>query len=299
MIRKVLIPFVSLCFAAGIARGAECISVEGPRIRMADAAKGMPELQSADPEIDLGYAPQPGIRRVMRPWELNHLAREHKIVIPQSAEICFERKVRNLSPEEIEAAIRKDLPADTRLEILDWSRFPVPLGDLAFPLGALAGAKPGPVMWKGWIAVEGQRRFPVWALVRIGVPGTRVVALAEIGARTLVLPEHLREEPCEVLPLPGGSVRMDDISGRITKRRIPLGAPLSQSDVDAAPEVRRGDPIVVRARAGAAVVSFEGIAEGSGRTGQSVSVQNRATKKRIRARIAGPGLADVATGSQQ
>lgn len=299
MTGKVFIPCVILCLATGVARSADCIPVEGTRIRMGDAAKGIPELAGLDPAIDLGYAPQPGVRRLMRQWDWNQMAQVHGIAIPRNAELCFERKVRSLSSQDIEAAIRKVVPTETRLEILDWSRFPVPFGDLVYPIGALSGAKPGPVTWKGWIAVEGQRRFPVWATVRIGVPGTRVVAATEIGARTLVLAEQLREEPWEVLPLPGSSVRIDGLAGQITRRRIPAGTPLSLSDVEAAPEVRRGDAIVVRARAGGATVSFAGIAETSGRAGQSVFVQNKATKKRIRARIAGPGLALVATGSPE
>jgi flagella basal body P-ring formation protein FlgA len=58
---------------------------------------------------------------------------------------------------------------------------------------------------------------------------------------------------------------------------------------DTPSDVMRGETVRVEVRYGAAMLAFDGQAQGSGNAGQTVAVVNPRTRKRFQARIDGPG----------
>jgi hypothetical protein len=84
------IPFL---LAAGVYG---CQMVDGDHIRAGDVAAVAPAFAALDPAVEIGLAPLPGIKRVLRSGDLLQLARDHGIEFtpypaPLPAEICFER----------------------------------------------------------------------------------------------------------------------------------------------------------------------------------------------------------------
>jgi hypothetical protein len=84
-------------------------------------------------------------------------------------EVCFVRKTALLTAGQIrpviEQALRAGRPAGSstpRVEILDFSRYPVPEGTLEFPRGALAASG----LWHGRVVTEEGRSAPVWVRIK-------------------------------------------------------------------------------------------------------------------------------------
>ena len=82
-----------------------------------------------------------------------------------------------LSGERVAEALRTAMP-EARIEVVEFSRQPIPSGELRFPLSGLPAeqATVSPLLWQGVVSVPGQDDFPVWAKVRIQVSGTRWIA---------------------------------------------------------------------------------------------------------------------------
>jgi hypothetical protein len=89
------IPFL-LAASLGCGQRTACQTVDGDHIRAGDVAAMAPAFAALDPTVEIGLAPLPGIRRVLRSGDLLQLARDHGIALdpsqaPLPAEICFER----------------------------------------------------------------------------------------------------------------------------------------------------------------------------------------------------------------
>ena len=139
-------------------RALACTVVEGDRIRGADMA-----LTGLDTAADLGPAPLAGARRVFRAPELARLAIRHGFAAPAGLEVCFERAAQRLTLEKLEPVLLAALGMD-RVEIVDFSRYPVPQGTLEFPRAALASSG----FWRGRVVYGENRSASVWAKIRVG-----------------------------------------------------------------------------------------------------------------------------------
>jgi hypothetical protein len=122
------------------------------------------------PETSFGYAPAPGAKRLLGAAQLRRMAAPHELDVAPGAEICVVRSLEPLSRERLEAAMRTSLPdAGARFEIVEFSAFGVPKGELRFPLTGLRrpplNAPSRPVLWKGYVEYAPGRRYPVWARV--------------------------------------------------------------------------------------------------------------------------------------
>src|SRR5258708_22167187 len=70
-----------------------CQTVESDRLSGRDLAAANPVFAAIDAQVDLGPAPLPGLRRVLRSAELMRLAARNGITLTGPAgEACFERK---------------------------------------------------------------------------------------------------------------------------------------------------------------------------------------------------------------
>lgn len=268
---------------------AQCVPVSGARILAGDMARAVPVFAGMAPELALGYAPAPGARRTYGPAELARLARGYGLAVEPGVEVCFISPVETLTREWVAAALRVAMPA-ARIELMEFSRQPVPAGELRFPVSGLqmVQATGSPLLWRGVVSAPGRDDFPVWAKVRIQVSGKRVVATEALAAGRPIERAQLREEPYQGPP---GLPDLSQVAGWVPRRPIPADTAIERQWLDAPADVLRGEPVRVEIRSGRARVILEAEAQSSGRRGQVIGVRNPANGKILRARVADRGQA--------
>ncbi len=89
----------------------------------------------------------------------------------------------------------------------------------------------------------------------------------------------------------------DVVIGLAAKRPLRAGAAVAARDVAAAQVIKAGETITVVFQADGVSLSLEGKALAAGGVGETISVQNPASKKTILAVVAGPGQAMVGPGA--
>jgi len=276
-----------IALAALAQASAQCLPVSGERILTGDVARAVPAFAGVAPELAMGSAPAPGARRIYGAAELARLARRYGLALEPGVEVCFVRPVETLTTERVAAALRAAMPA-ARIEVLEFSRQPIPPGALRFPLSGLP-ASPGigaSVLWHGVVSATGQEDFPVWAKVRVQVSGKRVVATEALAPGKPIGSTQLREEAYE------GSPGLPDLSqtvGWVPRRPIPAGTVIERRWLDAPADVERGEHVRVEIRSGRATVFLVGEAQSSGRRGEVIRVSNPANGKMLHATVADRG----------
>ena len=145
-----------------------------------------------------------------------------------------------------------------------------------------------PIVWRGDVIYAGDRRFAIWARVKITAPVTRLIAVENLRPGVPVKPGQVREEVTEVFPLSSGSrPSLSQIEGLMPLRTIASGAEIRSDDVGQPYEVNRGDLVHVEVRAGAARLALTGRAESAGRVGDLVPVRNLDSSRVFHARVEG------------
>jgi flagella basal body P-ring formation protein FlgA len=285
-------PGILLLLSATVAPGAgvPCIAVPGDRILGGDMARAVPVFASIPPELVLGYVPAPGARRTYAAAELARLARRYGLATEPGQEACFIRSLETLTRARVAVALEAAMPA-AHLEVLDFSRQPVPPGELRFePSTAGAGSEQ---VWHGAVRRPGQADFPVWAKVRIRVTGTRAVASETLPAGLPIARAQLRAEAYEGPPgLPDPS----KVVGRAPRRTIPAGTAIESQWLEDPADVQSGERVEVEVRSGQARLLLEGQAQSSGRRGQVIAVRNPANGKVFHATIQDRGRVTLAAG---
>src|SRR5207245_1108141 len=97
-----------------------------------------------------------------------------------------ERPMRALQPQELLSAMYKTLDTrEAKIEIVEFSHFPAPEGALEFAWKDLAppASARTPTRWRGYVRHDGNRRFAVWAMVRVTAQCRRVVAAKALRVR--------------------------------------------------------------------------------------------------------------------
>jgi hypothetical protein len=96
-----------VCLAAMLSASSlmACATVEGDRIYARDLAAEYPMFAALDPALEIGYAPRPGVTRVIGAGDLTQLALRHHIPLDQSEgkavplrSACFARPLSDTSP---------------------------------------------------------------------------------------------------------------------------------------------------------------------------------------------------------
>lgn len=270
---------------------AGCLSVDAShdRITAGDLAAAEPGFAALAPDTALAYAPVPGVRRMLGAAELKRLAGRNGITIEPAGGLCVERSMRQLGRDELLAAIRRSLgDASATIELLDWNRYPAPDGEIEFPRTALRapGRAGDATIWKGWVVYAAKRRFAIWARVRLTVNCAQVVATEELRAGVPIQAGQLRTEARAVFPERNPApLSIKDAAGRIPRRSIPAGSPVSPGLLRQPADVARGDAVKVEVRNGNARLELEGRAEASGNKGQTITVRNPHSGKSFRARV--------------
>ena len=274
------------CTAAAFCR-AQCVPLTDARILARDMASAVPAFSGLPPDLVLGYAPGAG-RRTYSAMELARLAKRYGVALEPGAEACFARALEVLTRERVTAALEASMPR-THIELVDFSRQPVPAGELHFPLSGLppdlAGAE---LLWRG--SISGQSGFPVWAKVRIQVSGMRVTAIESLPPGRPIARVQLREE---AYTGPPGFPDASQVVGLAPRRPIPAGAVIERQWLETPAEVLRGDTVRLEIRSGLARVVLAGQAQSSARRGEVIGVRNPANGRILRAMVESRGLAVV------
>jgi len=278
-----MIPLAPLAVAACLA-----VSPGSDRILLRDLAGAFPGLESAAPGLAVALAPAPGVERVFRLPELRRLAARFHLPAAPVSEVCVARPVSPPDPALFLAAMQKELP-QAAIEIEDYSRQPVPAGDLAFPASSLRHA-PRETLWIGCIRYAGNRRFTVWARVKLAISVERVVAAADLAPNRPIDAAQLRLETREESLAAGAFPKfIGEVAGKWPRVAIQAGSSIRSVELQVPPDVVRGETVHVEVRDGGARVSLDARAEASGSRGDTIAISNPTSHRRFRARVEGPG----------
>jgi flagellar basal body P-ring formation protein FlgA len=284
-----------------------CRFINSDKIPGADLSRALPEFSALPPNAVVGYAPQPGSRRVLQYPELRRIGAPYGITPAPDAHVCFEWRLRRISDDDVRSAIRETLKTpEARVEIIAMNPGLAPEGSLIYPLAGLPSAiaiDPAvPVTWRGYVLYGETRKFQVWARVKVSAAGTRVVATQLIAPAATIRKDQVKIENYDEFPLGNDIARsLDEVVGRMPRRAIRPGMPVFRGDLSQPFAVQRGESVAVTAIAGAAQLMLDATAEASGRTGDVIPFRNPRTGRTFRAKVDGKGKAIVlaaAAGSQ-
>ena len=278
---------------------ASCIAVGGESITAADAARAVPAFGALAPAEKLAFAPFPGVRRVATAREIERWAADRGIAASPVGAVCFERRTEPLTAARILAALRGVFgdPA-VRIEIIEFSHYAVPPGELEFPRAGLVAARSSSadtvLFWRGRLRYDGSRTMPVWARVKLKAAAERLIAAVDLAPGKPVRAEQVRAEKGDVCPVGEAPLQAPaQASGRVPKRTIRAGTPILAGDLAILRDVEAGGTVQVEVVSGAARLAFPGTAESAGSAGDAVLVRNPESGRSFRARVQGPGKVKV------
>jgi flagella basal body P-ring formation protein FlgA len=280
---------------AGLAPAA-CIGVPSSNILARDLATTVPLLRALDPGTIISFAPFPGTVRVLSSHDVVLTARRYGLAFPAgetAPTVCVERIVRALSPEEVRAALLLALDAaDVRLEVLAFSKQPLPPGRLEFPRAGLnrpPGNDPAAaVFWRGQLIYDDKRSLVVWAKVRISVDHEILIATQTIPKGAVIRTDQVATARIRQFPSiePAGGPPLV-AAGKVARRTLPAGQPIVAGELDDLEDVLRGDTVHVQAIDGGASIRFDATAQSSGKKGEIIVIHNPSSGRNFRALIEG------------
>jgi flagella basal body P-ring formation protein FlgA len=291
---------------APVAYCASCTAVTGDRIFAGDIAPQVPAFARLDPKIVVGLSPFPGTRRIVTAHELDAIARRNGAQSEgPPADVCFERALTPLTAEQIRAAIMSSMSnigiEDATIEVIDFPRQAIPSGQLEFPrsgLTPLPASRPdGPAFWRGAIRYSPQHTLAIWASVRLSIRQRVITAARGIPSGAVVSVDDLAEVERDIFPFTPRLEAKGDALGRVARKTIPAGALISPALLEVPPDIARGETVHVVATNGAARISFDAVAQSSGRKGDRIVLLNPQSHKSFRAVVDGPSRAQIGTGT--
>jgi flagella basal body P-ring formation protein FlgA len=276
-----------------------CQKLPSDMIHARDVAAVVPAFARIPGDFPLGYVLSSGEPRILRGADLQRIAKNQRLELEDLPDVCFVRETFIPRPAQLREAMLAELKIDgAKLEILASSQHPAPSGELVFPRAGLQlqqglGAQ-REILWNGYVRGGGAQEFPVWARVRITVTMDRVVAAANISMGKPIQANQVRLETCENCPLDETVARnLDEVVGYLSKSSLRAGSPLRTAQIERAPEVARGDLVVVQVFAGGAHLQLEARAETAGLTGSTILLRNLSSGRDFRAQVTGKGQAGI------
>jgi flagella basal body P-ring formation protein FlgA len=285
-----MIPLAAFALAGCLA-----VSAGSDRVLAGDLAAGFSEWAAVPPETPLALAPAPGVQRVFRVPELRRLAGLWGLSPLPDREVCVTRPVAVFTAGVLLAAMQKELPA-AHIELFDFSRQPAPEGALAFPPSGLRQSPAGGY-WSGYVTYAGNRRFTLWARVKVTVAAARVVAAQDLKPGVALDAALLRLETRQEVPTAGFAVAVEELAGKVPRRPIAAGTAVRVEWLEPAKVVLRGETVLAEAIRGGAHLELECVAEASGAIGEIIPVLNPVSKQRFQARIESQGRVVATKGS--
>jgi flagella basal body P-ring formation protein FlgA len=277
----------TLTFAACMA-----LAPGSSQILARDLSPAWPAMLRLEPDTPLVPAPMPGVVRVFRSLELHQLAVHWHLDQAPATQLCVVRPVKTLDAAAMLDAMRRSWPKAT-IEILDFSRQPAPAGPLEFPRSGLR-READAARWNGWVTYAENRRFQVWARVRVTESVERVVATADLPPGRSVAASQVSAVTRQEFPAEQPFAQsLAEVVGRWPRRPIPAGSAVRTDQLAEPKVVLMGDAVEVEVRNGGAFLKLDGQAESAGAVGELVTVRNPSSRQLIRARVVGPGKAIV------
>lgn len=274
----------SLALAACVAIGAN-----SDQVLAGDLATAVPAFANLPSDTALGWAPAPGAPRLLHRAELRRLASRLGIEVEHASDLCVERPVAPLDRGRLLAAMRSRLP-NAEMDLVDFSRQPAPQGEYEFPLSGLR-RHASAAYWNGWVRYAGNRRFAIWARVRITTPV--VLAVEDLTAGRPIRANQVVLETRSDGTAVEGVANLNGVIGKLPQRTIRAGTAIPANALAAPPAVRRGDAVTVTVECGGAHLKLETQAETTARVGERIALRNPVSHRRFWARVAGPGRASV------
>lgn len=285
-----MIPLAAFALAGCLAVG-----TGSDRILAGDFADRFPEWAAVPPGTPLALAPAPGVQRIFRQPELRRLAARWSVSAVPDREVCVTRPVAVFTADRLLAAMQKELP-EAHIELLDFSRQPTPGGELVFPASGLRQSPAGGY-WSGYVKYAGNRRFMLWARVKVRVAAARVIAAQDVKPGLPLDAALLRVETRAEVPAAGFVGTVEEAIGKVSRRAVAAGGALRTEWLEPARAVLRGETVQVEVVQGGARLKLEGVAEASGAIGDTIPIQNPVSKQRFPARIEAKGKVVVTKGS--
>ena len=132
---------------------------------------------------------------------------------------------------------------------------------------------------------------PMLATARVRIYDRVCVATRRLDRHESLAADGLRIERREVTALADGYYGdIAGITGKRTKRIIPVGSIIQASDIQAVPLVARGSGVVVSVVIGAVTVVSKAKALEDGELGQVIAVEHLLTRRHLTGTVAGRGL---------
>jgi len=280
-------------FLTAVTLRANCVAVEGDRILARDVASRVPEFTKVSGEETIGFAPLPTVRRMMSAGELVRVGRKFGIEIAAPADICFEFPTEVLTSEKVLEQIRVSLAMDdAQVELIEFSRYPVPAGVLSFPRSGL-NVHPlltdqSIVFWRGKVTYGGTKSYAVWARLRMSTTRERLVASETIRSGATITAQQIRMERVKQFPLQEHpTLTAADVIGQVARRTIPAGQVMTAGTVAPPKEVTRGSEVAVVVKSEGTQLSLPAQAESSGAIGETVSLKNPVNGRTFRGVVNG------------
>jgi flagella basal body P-ring formation protein FlgA len=265
----------------------------GPQILGADLARAIPAFREVPPDLSIFPSPLPGAVRAISASEVQAIAARFGVRDVTSSEICFRIATEPLTRARVVESMKDALKIpDLHIEIVDMSNETAPVGRIEFDRGNLrVPATPTrdlPVMWRGDVIYAGDRRFSIWAKVKLTAPITRLVAAENLRAGVPVKTDQIREQVTDAFPVTAGrEITLSSIDGLVPVKAIAAGTEIGAADLTRQIAVNRGDLVHVEVRKGAARVALTGRAESNGQMGDLVPVRNMESSRVFQARVDG------------
>ena len=270
----------------------KCLPVQGEAISAGDLAAANSGFASLDPQLAISPSPMPGARRVFSGAEFARLARQHHLTLSPGHDECFEWSMRVPAQPGMVAAMASALRLDGgAIKIVEQSQFPAPPGELVFPrenLVAVPGSEGTLWMWRGFVRYGADRKFLIWARLRIEAPAERVIAIVALQPGEPIVASQLRTVTTTD-GFAGGiyASTIDDVAGRVPTTRIQAAAPVRLADLKTSPEIAAGALVQVEVRNGPLRIYALGRAERSGRVGDTIPLTNPGSSAHFSARVEG------------
>lgn len=273
-----------------------CRLVTDDVIRMRDLAALAPVFDRIDPETVVAYAPLPGVVRILQAAQLARIATRQGIVSGDFADACFARAMHELGEQELVEALYDALGIPgAKVQLVDFSRYPAPVGDLVFPRSGLGFSRSeAPQLWKGYVVYGSSHHFPVWAKIRLHARLNRVIATDNLITGKPVRADQVRIEPLDGVPdTLAPAQTLEQVVGQILLRPVRRGMTISLDDLSTAISIHRGARVDVDLDSPVLRLRFEATAESDARLGEKVRLRNLQTSNTFMAEVSGQNQARV------
>ena len=276
----------------------DCRVVTADVIRMRDLAAAEPVFSQVDPELLVGFSPLPGAVHTFTPAQISRLAKTHSLDPDGHHAVCFQRAMRELDQRELQELLDHALAIPSaQIDVIEFSRYPAPVGDLVFPRSGLAlslSAGTEPLLWKGYVVYGSGRHFAIWARVKIHARLNRVIATDNLVTAVPVRADQVRMEPLDGVPdVLAPAQSLDQVVGNHLLRPVRRGATVSLDDISTALTVHRGDKVDVDFESPGMHLQLEAAAESDGRYGDRIRLRNLQSNNIFEAEVSGKDQARV------